>query len=721
MFQGTTPSYDKLWLSCTATLAGTKSYVAEVSENQTMSPIVSSATTNNTLPTGTAILNLIEGRAYYWRVTAFSAINGTGSVLGSTSVGGPTKTHVFTPDPVKGLQFNPSSATSVTASWNSPVPSATTIALRLYNSPLKSAVDSPGKVVTIQGVPFCPPKGSESLPGSVNVASTQIPGITSANRLFFGNAVSYRCDGPGVVLNSPAPTFVAGGIPFPTPTTPVEFTANVMSFNTMLQKAADADPNQPGSWSTRLPILASQAQGADIIGAQELQFVPKQVGSVLDAMDLANAIGLTVAQKGTLTAPVPCYTGQDGYGTSEPILYNANKYTLQNCGGDIMDAANDQDVSWAVFKDIKSGQPFLVLNAHLVYGDAYASVRAKAAQALVTLIDQYRADPSIGKDLPIIMTGDFNSYEAETPTDGSISPATIVEQGAGLIGADWTAAQRTNITYPSMIDWRNPSSLPQFGQRIDHILLDQNSVANTFETVVPATVSTNTMGSDHAPIKATITVHSYASLPSGPVEPPKPACDIFPDVPSSYTFYSSICWLVQNKITSGMADGTYAPTRVVNRGSMAAFLYRLAGSPKWTPPTESPFVDVTPSDQFYSAITWLASTGITKGTMINGKLYYEPGNAVNRGSMAAFMYRLSGSPKWSPPATSPFVDLNQTNQFYSSITWMAANKITYGSVVNGQTVYQPGNPVNRGSMAAFLKRLADTKFQCTNYPKGVGC
>ena len=41
---------------------------------------------------------------------------------------------------------------------------------------------------------------------------------------------------------------------------------------------------------------------------------------------------------------------------------------------------------------------------------------------------------------------------------------------------------------------------------------------------------------------------------------------------------------------------------------MAAFLYRYAGKPSFTPPSKSPFPDTPrPKTQFYKEITWLAS------------------------------------------------------------------------------------------------------------------
>ena len=198
-------------------------------------------------------------------------------------------------------------------------------------------------------------------------------------------------------------------------------------------------------------------------------------------------------------------------------------------------------------------------------------------------------------------------------------------------------------------------------------------------------------------------------------------CPLFTDVSPKHTFYNPICWAALTGVTTGSGPGTYKPSDVVNRGSMAAFLYRLAGSPAWTPPKTSPFADVTPSHQFYSAITWLSNQGITAGAKCDNKLCYLPSNAVNRGSMAQFLYRLTGSPSYTPPATSKFTDVPKKHTFYVAISWLAAKKIAVGSTVNGKLVYQPSNPVNRGSMAAFMSRLTGTGLQCSRYTNAIGC
>lgn len=46
----------------------------------------------------------------------------------------------------------------------------------------------------------------------------------------------------------------------------------------------------------------------------------------------------------------------------------------------------------------------------------------------------------------------------------------------------------------------------------------------------------------------------------------------------------------------------------VKRQDMAAFLYRLAGSPAFEAPAESPFSDVDASTPHYAEVCWLAGS-----------------------------------------------------------------------------------------------------------------
>lgn len=151
----------------------------------------------------------------------------------------------------------------------------------------------------------------------------------------------------------------------------------------------------------------------------------------------------------------------------------------------------------------------------------------------------------------------------------------------------------------------------------------------TDSTIQPSPTGTQTVDGDV--LSTSLSLSSVATTVTRPTS--------FADVPSSYPFSTEITWLASAGISTGWATPqgrNFQPQTPIARDAMAAFLYRFAGSPAYTPPTTSPFSDVPTSYPFYTQIAWLAATGITTGY---GDGTFQPGSAVNRDAMAAFLYR----------------------------------------------------------------------------------
>lgn len=182
----------------------------------------------------------------------------------------------------------------------------------------------------------------------------------------------------------------------------------------------------------------------------------------------------------------------------------------------------------------------------------------------------------------------------------------------------------------------------------------------------------------------------------------------FTDVSFTQPFMTEIAWLAQRGHTTGFGWGDsreYRPASSINRDAMAAFLYRLAGSPAYTPPKESPFTDVPTTRAFYKEIAWLAEQDISSGWRVDGGAEFRPLASVNRDAMAAFMYRFAGSPSYTPPASSPFTDVRTTRPFYTQIAWLAETGISTGWQSGSKAAFRPFGQVNRDAMAAFVYRL----------------
>lgn len=177
------------------------------------------------------------------------------------------------------------------------------------------------------------------------------------------------------------------------------------------------------------------------------------------------------------------------------------------------------------------------------------------------------------------------------------------------------------------------------------------------------------------------------------------AFPLFRDVPNGAQFAADIRWLAQQGITTGWADATYRPLESVSREATAAFLYRLSGSPAWTPPATSPFPDVRAGDAFHHEITWLAAKRITTG-WTDGT--FQPLEPVTREAMAAYLYRLY---RGTPPARpAPFTDVRTGDPFATEIAWLASTGITTGWP---DGTFRPKEPIARDAMAAFLHRAVE--------------
>ncbi|GMA31404.1 hypothetical protein GCM10025875_13960 [Litorihabitans aurantiacus] len=125
----------------------------------------------------------------------------------------------------------------------------------------------------------------------------------------------------------------------------------------------------------------------------------------------------------------------------------------------------------------------------------------------------------------------------------------------------------------------------------------------------------------------------------------------------------------------------------------------------------TPFADVAPDQQFAADIAWLAQRGITTGwDEPDGTRTFRPLTHLNRDAMAAFLHRLAGSPEVTRPATSPFADVAESDQFYDEILWLHQQGISTGwQEADGTRTFRPLEPIARDAMAAFLYRLADAE------------
>lgn len=185
------------------------------------------------------------------------------------------------------------------------------------------------------------------------------------------------------------------------------------------------------------------------------------------------------------------------------------------------------------------------------------------------------------------------------------------------------------------------------------------------------------------------------------VQPATPVAD-FSDVGPDYPFYEEISWAVENGITTGNSNGTFAPGAPISREAAAAMIFRFA-NPGATKPvcTEKPFPDVPIDSVFCGEIAFLKAAGISTG-YDDGKFYRA--HTIKRDAIAAYLYRLGNPGATAPTCTvDAFPDVTTAHPFCGEITWMVQNNLTTG-YSDGN--FKPAKEVARDATVTFLFRLS---------------
>jgi Tol biopolymer transport system component len=181
---------------------------------------------------------------------------------------------------------------------------------------------------------------------------------------------------------------------------------------------------------------------------------------------------------------------------------------------------------------------------------------------------------------------------------------------------------------------------------------------------------------------------------------------VFPDVAPSNLFFEPVSWMADEEITTGSDDGTFAPTQVITRQSLAAFLYRYIGDePRATPRATPTFTDVPEDHPFFEEIEWAVDRGFVEG-FDDGT--FRPTNPVSRQILAAFLFRLEDTNRAVTARSDTFTDVPDDHRFHDEIGWTAEQGIVQGY---DDGTFRPTDPVSRQAAAAFLFRFEWTTFR----------
>ena len=157
-------------------------------------------------------------------------------------------------------------------------------------------------------------------------------------------------------------------------------------------------------------------------------------------------------------------------------------------------------------------------------------------------------------------------------------------------------------------------------------------------------------------------------------------------------------------ITTGYADGTFRPNQNITRAQFAVMLYRYLGlDESLYAEVELPFADLDKIGEYaIPAIKALYTEGVINGsTGADGKLYFNPNNALTRAQAATMIGRTQA--KGYASVDLSFTDASKIPsyaQFY--IRTMAAQGIISGYA---DGTFRPNSNITRGQMAKILYNL----------------
>lgn len=175
---------------------------------------------------------------------------------------------------------------------------------------------------------------------------------------------------------------------------------------------------------------------------------------------------------------------------------------------------------------------------------------------------------------------------------------------------------------------------------------------------------------------------------------------LYLDIDSKNSLYHSLKWAKDRKILFTNSAVNFNANDPMRRDLLAVYLYRLKGSPTYTKPSTSPANDVTTTQSWFKEISWAISNGyLPKDSAGN----FRAASGVTRAELANAMYKVAGSPAYTPRAVSLSRDVPTTHPYYKAIDW----GLDTGTVTSAfrQGNYQPTYAVSRADTFFTLYAL----------------
>lgn len=187
----------------------------------------------------------------------------------------------------------------------------------------------------------------------------------------------------------------------------------------------------------------------------------------------------------------------------------------------------------------------------------------------------------------------------------------------------------------------------------------------------------------------------------------------FADVPVGHWAQSAIYALADQGVLQGTGGGTFSPDATVTRASVAVMLWRLSGSPVFTPPAGADvpnrdyYADVAADAWYAEAVRWCTEKGLVQG---RGDGSFGPNGPITREQLATMLYRYEQVVNQGGFQGAWMFPLDYTDAAAVS-SWAdeAVHYLAMKGIVQGKPgkVLDPAAPVSRAECAVMLQRLLE--------------
>lgn len=175
----------------------------------------------------------------------------------------------------------------------------------------------------------------------------------------------------------------------------------------------------------------------------------------------------------------------------------------------------------------------------------------------------------------------------------------------------------------------------------------------------------------------------------------------FKDLAGNEWFCSSIEYVNESGLMTGMDASHFGPYSALSRAQFATILYRMNGTPEVE--YEPIFDDIHGDEWYVDAVLWAYENGVVTGYM-NG--CFGPADMITREQMAVMMYRYAN---FLDKDTNTKADINGfldaqgvSGYAVDAMKWAVGNSIITGK--NNGTILDPGNNTSRAECAAIIQR-----------------